>query len=179
MDDSTSVPNQDQIDFVELTADIVSAYVANNSVPVPDLPTLLSGVHAALTGLGQTSAPAEPEFKKATPAQIKKSITPDALISFIDGKPYKTLKRHLSKHGMTIEEYRERYGLPRDYPSTAASYSEQRAALAKSLGLGRRRGQSAPKLSIVSETAAEAPKGAEHQKPAKASARPARKPKKG
>ena len=66
------------------------------------------------------------------PAQIRKSITPDALISFIDGKPYKTLKRHLTGNGMTIEQYRERFGLPRDYPSTAASYSAQRSALAKS-----------------------------------------------
>src|ERR1700710_1878862 len=139
MDDSTSLPNQDQIDFVELTADIVSAYVANNSVPVPDLPTLLSGVHAALTGLGQTSAPAEPEFKKATPAQIKKSVTPDALISFIDGKPYKTLKRHLSGNGLTIEQYRERYGLPRDYPTTAPNYSARRSKLAQALGLGQLR----------------------------------------
>jgi predicted transcriptional regulator len=153
MDDSTSLPNQDQIDFVELTADIVSAYVANNSVPVPDLPTLLSGVHAALTGLGQTSAPAEPEFKKATPAQIKKSVTPDALISFIDGKPYKTLKRHLTGNGMTIEQYRQRYGLPPDYPTTASAYSAMRAEFARNAGLGHKRRGPAAKRADVSETA--------------------------
>jgi predicted transcriptional regulator len=157
MDDSTSVPNQDQIDFVELTADIVSAYVANNSVPVPDLPTLLSGVHAALTGLGQTSAPAEPEFKKATPAQIKKSITPDALISFIDGKPYKTLKRHLTGNGMTIEQYRQRYGLPPDYPTTASNYSAMRAEFARNAGLGHKRRGSAAKRAESAETVAAAP----------------------
>ena len=139
MEDNTSVPHQDQVDFVELTADIVSAYVANNSVPVPDLPTLLSGVHAALTGLGQSSMPAEPDFKKATPAQIKKSITPDALVSFIDGKPYKTLKRHLAGHGLDPHSYRQRYGLPADYPMVASDYAAQRSTLAKSIGLGTKR----------------------------------------
>jgi predicted transcriptional regulator len=160
MDDSTSVPNHDQIDFVELTADIVSAYVANNSVPVPDLPTLLSGVHAALTGLGQTSAPVEPEFKKASPAQIKKSVTPDALISFIDGKPYKTLKRHLTGNGMTIEQYRQRYGLPPDYPTTASNYSAMRAEFARNAGLGHKRKGPAQKRAEASETVAAAPETA-------------------
>ncbi len=160
MEDSTSVPNQDQVDFVELTADIVSAYVANNSVPVPDLPTLLSGVHAALTGLGQTAAPTEPEFKKATPAQIKKSITPDALISFIDGKPYKTLKRHLTGNGMTIEQYRQRYGLPPDYPTTASNYSAMRAEFARNAGLGHKRKSPAAKRADSAETVAAAPDSA-------------------
>lgn len=102
----------------------------------------LKAIHgAALTAIeGAPDAAPEPviEFDKPTPAQIRKSITPDALTSFIDGKPYKTLKRHLTKHGLTIETYRERYGLPQDYPSTAASYSAQRSALAKQLGLGQR-----------------------------------------
>ncbi|MBP1181949.1 MucR family transcriptional regulator [Methylobacterium sp. PvR107] len=177
MDDSTSLPNQDQIDLVELTADIVSAYVANNSVPVPDLPTLLSGVHAALTGLGQTSAPAEPELKKATPAQIKKSVTPDALISFIDGKPYKTLKRHLTGNGMTIEQYRQRYGLPPDYPTTASAYSAMRAEFARNAGLGHKRRGPAAKRADLSETAPAASeaagrgtKTAKGRKPKKANA---------
>jgi predicted transcriptional regulator len=154
MEDNISVPHQDQIDFVELTADIVSAYVANNSVPVPDLPTLLSGVHAALTGLGQSTAPVEPDFKKATPAQIKKSITPDALISFIDGKPYKTLKRHLTGNGMTIEQYRQRYGLPPDYPTTASNYSAMRAEFARNAGLGHKRRSPAAKRAEASESVA-------------------------
>ncbi|MBE7243777.1 MAG: MucR family transcriptional regulator [Actinomycetospora chiangmaiensis] len=156
MEDNTSIPNQDAVDFVELTADIVSAYVANNSVPMPDLPSLLSGVHAALTGLGQSSGPAEPDFKKATPAQIKKSITPDALISFIDGKPYKTLKRHLTGNGMSIEQYRQRYGLPPDYPTTASSYSAMRAEFARNAGLGHKRRSPAAKNAAASETVAEA-----------------------
>ncbi len=165
MEDTTSSPNHDQVDFVELTADIVSAYVANNSVPMPDLPTLLSGVHAALTGLGQGSAPAEPDFKRPTPAQIKKSITPDALISFIDGKPYKTLKRHLTGNGMTIEQYRQRYGLPPDYPTTASSYSAMRAEFARNAGLGHKRRGPAAKRADASETVAAPPEAA--AKPAK------------
>ena len=154
MEDSNPAPHQDPIDFVELTADFVSAYVANNSVPVPDLPSLLSGVHAALAGLGHATVTSEPEFKKATPAQIKKSITPDALISFIDGKPYKTLKRHLTGNGMTIEQYRQRYGLPPDYPTTASNYSAMRAEFARNAGLGHKRRGPAAKRSEPAETVA-------------------------
>lgn len=139
MEDDTALPQDDQTDVIALTADIVSAYVSNNSVPMPELATLLSRVHEALTGLGQAGAPVEPDTRKITPGQIRKSITPDALISFIDGKPYKTLKRHLSGHGLTIEAYRERFGLPRDYPATAANYSAMRAEFARTAGLGHKR----------------------------------------
>lgn len=124
----------------ELAADIVVAYVSNNVISAKDLPALIGEVHAALAGLGGTVAPAaaaEPKVEKPTAAAIKKSITPDALISFIDGKPYKTLKRHLGMHGLDAYSYRARYGLPSDYPMTAPSYSERRSALAKGLGLGR------------------------------------------
>ncbi len=160
MEDSNPAPHQDPIDFVELTADIVSAYVANNSVPVPHLPSLLSGVHAALAGLGHTTGSSEPEFKKATPAQIKKSITPDALISFIDGKPYKTLKRHLTGNGMTIEQYRQRYGLPPDYPTTASNYSAMRAEFARNAGLGhKRRSPAATRSEPADSVAADAGAG--------------------
>ena len=131
--------HDNQPDLVSITADIVSAYVSNNRVPSTDMAALLSSVHAAVAGLGSSPGVAEPSPAKPTPAQIRKSITPDALISFVDGKPYKTLKRHLTGNGMTIEEYRQRFGLPRDYPSVAASYSEQRSANAKNLGLGQRR----------------------------------------
>jgi predicted transcriptional regulator len=131
---------------IGLTAELVAAYVSNNNVPVSELSALLANVHAALAGLGNeaNAEPAAPE--KATPAQIKKSVTPDALISFLDGKRYKTLKRHLTTNGLTMEEYRARYGLPSDYPSTAASYSAQRSELARSLGLGQQRRKTAPKL---------------------------------
>ena len=145
MDDNTQFPQDDQAEIVALTADIVSAYVSNNSVPMPDLPSLVSQVHAALAGLGRAGAAAEPDAKKLTPGQIRKSITPDALISFIDGKPYKTLKRHLTGQGLTIEAYRERYGLPHDYPTTAANYSAMRAEFARTAGLGHKRRKSAAK----------------------------------
>ena len=145
-------------EFIELAADIIAAYVSNNSVPVAELPALLGNVHAALNGLASDSSQAatEEQVEKATPAQIRKSITPDALISFIDGKPYKTLKRHLNKYGMDFQAYRARYGLPSDYPSTAANYSAQRSELAKSLGLGQQRRKATPEAATAS---AEKPKG--------------------
>lgn len=146
------------VDYIELTTTLVAAYVSNNHIQPSEIATLIVGTHAALAGLGQGSAPEAPTVEKLTPAQIRKSITPEALISFIDGKPYKTLKRHLNRNGMTIEQYRERYGLPRDYPSTAASYSAQRSALAKSLGLGQQRKKAAAKTANAGETVSEAPK---------------------
>ena len=126
-------------EFVELAADIIAAYVSNNSVPVAELPALIGYVRAALNGLANGASQAtEEEVEKATPAQIRKSITPDALISFIDGKPYKTLKRHLAGHGLDPHSYRQRYGLSADYPMVAANYAAQRSELAKAIGLGRR-----------------------------------------
>ena len=144
--------------FIELAADLVAAYVSNNNVPVSELPNVIASVHASLSGLsnGAAAEPAGPE--KATAAQIRKSITPDALISFLDGKAYKTLKRHLTKNGLTMEEYRARYGLPSDYPSTAASYSAQRSELARSLGLGQQRRKTSPKAADPAEIVSEAPK---------------------
>lgn len=141
--DEGSEQSESQPDLVALTADIVSAYVSNNRVPPTEMAGLLSSVHAAVAGLGGPPSVGQPSPAKPTPSQIRKSVTPDALISFIDGKPYKTLKRHLTGNGMTIDEYRERFGLPRDYPSVAASYSESRSALAKSLGLGQQRRKAA------------------------------------
>ncbi|MCJ2049394.1 MucR family transcriptional regulator [Methylobacterium sp. J-070] len=155
------------VDYVELTASIVAAYVSNNSVRPADMAELIASLHAALTGLGNAGAPAAPVAEKLTPAQIRKSITPDALISFLDGKPYKTLKRHLTGNGLTVEQYRERFGLPRDYPTTAASYSAQRSALAKNLGLGQQRRKAAPKAAAASETVSEKPKRAGRPRKAK------------
>ena len=146
--------------FMEMAADIVSAYVSNNSLPSAELPALITQVHAALLGLSAPQAPKEEEVERATPAQVKKSITPDALISFIDGKPYKTLKRHLTTHGLDIEGYRRRYGLPADYPTVSSNYSAARSALAKDLGLGQQRRKSAAKTAepadvVVAEAPAE------------------------
>ncbi|GJE31244.1 MucR family transcriptional regulator [Methylobacterium oxalidis] len=123
--------------FIELSAQVVSAYVARNHVAAADIPALIHAVHASLSGLAQPAAPPADTVEKPTPAQVRKSITPDALISFIDGKPYKTLKRHLSTHGLDPYSYRQRYGLPNDYPMVAAAYAAQRSELAKSIGLGR------------------------------------------
>lgn len=123
-------------DQIELTVDIVSAYVSNNHIQAVDLPALIGTVHAALSDLSKPAEAVEAPVEKLTPAQIRKSITPDALVSFIDGKPYKTLKRHLTSHGLTPREYRATYGLPDDYPMVAAGYAAQRSALAKAIGLG-------------------------------------------
>ena len=167
MDDNA--PEQQQT-FIEQASDIVSAYVSNNSVPISELPGLLAGVHAALAKLSAPAATVTEAADKPTPAQIRKSVTPDALISFIDGKPYKTLKRHLSRNGLTIEQYRERFGLPRDYPSTAASYSAQRSELARSLGLGQQRRKSAAPAEEPVEPVAEKPKRASRPRKAKETA---------
>lgn len=145
-------------DEFEMTADLVAAYVSNNNVPVAELPALIANVHAALAGIGN-SAPAEPAGpEKATPAQIRKSITPDGMVSFEDGKTYKTMKRHLTLRGLTPDAYRAKYGLAADYPMVSAAYSAQRSELARSLGLGQQRRKTAPKAAAVAETASEAPK---------------------
>jgi len=137
MDETAGTP-----DFTALTAEVVSAYVANNSLRPADIPDLIASVHRALQGL---SAPpqAEPE-KREPPVPIRKSITPDFLISLEDGRRYKSLKRHLKGRGLTPEQYRDKWGLPRDYPMIAPNYAKQRSELAKALGLGQlRRGRAA------------------------------------
>jgi predicted transcriptional regulator len=132
--------------------------VSNNSVPAAELTNLISSIYSALSGLDQGGASKASAVEKLTPAQIRKSVTPGALISFEDGKPYKALKRHIVRLGLTPEAYREKWGLPRDYPMVAASYSEKRSALAKSLGLGQRRRKAAPKAAVASEAISEKPK---------------------
>lgn len=127
----------------ELAGEIVSAYVSNNHVAPADLPSLIAIVHIAIKGLATGEAGTDEAgtgaagSEKPTPAQIRKSIRPEGLISFIDGKPYKTLKRHLTAHGLDPVSYRERFDLPRDYPMTSQNYSEKRSSLARSIGLGR------------------------------------------
>jgi predicted transcriptional regulator len=156
------------IDYTGLTADLVAAYVSNNSVRPADLPTLITSTHAALTGLGMSGAARTSAAQRLAPAQIRKSITHDALISFEDGKPYKTLRRHLTIRGLTPEAYREKWGLPRDYPMTAASYSEQRSAMAKTFGLGQQRRKAAPKAAAAGETVSGKPKRAGRPRKAEA-----------
>lgn len=176
MDDITSTSALDQSNLIELTADIVSAYVSKNSVPTSEMPALLSAIHGALNGLSNPAAPAESKVDRATPSQIRKSITHDALISFEDGRPYKTLKRHLKGVGLTPDEYRAKWGLPVDYPMTAPSYSEMRSALAKNTGLGNLRRNAAAKAAVADETVAEAPKARGRKKADEPVAAPAEKP---
>lgn len=132
---------EQQVNFSELAGEIVAAYVSNNSIPVTELPNLIRSVHDAVRGLASGVTPpvaaVQSQVEKPTPAQIRKSVQHDGIISFIDGKTYKTLKRHLTSHDLDPRSYRERYGLPSDYPMTAPSYAEQRSALAKAIGLGR------------------------------------------
>ncbi|PSC06804.1 transcriptional regulator [Alsobacter soli] len=129
---------------LDLVADIVSAYVANNTISATDLPALIASVHGALNQVanGKVEEPA-PELKPAVP--IKKSITPDAIICLEDGKAFKSLKRHLAtKYGMTPDDYRARWGLPKDYPMVAPNYAAARSALAKTMGLGQGRRKPEP-----------------------------------
>ncbi|MGY2049560.1 MucR family transcriptional regulator [Methylobacterium sp. JK268] len=131
--------SDDQIEApptIELVSDIVSAYVANNSVPVGELASLIRSVHDAVA---QLSAPPAPAAEKLVPpVPIKKTVTPDYLISLEDGRRYRTLKRHLAGRGLTPEQYRAKWGLPPDYPMVAANYAAQRSELAKSIGLGQK-----------------------------------------
>ncbi len=122
-------------------SDLISAYVANNPLPAAELPALIASVHATLQRLS-ASAGGEPSSKanhshRASASEIRRSIGRDGLVSFIDGKVYKTLKRHLTSHGLDPVTYRARFGLPEDYPMVAPSYAERRSALAKEIGLGR------------------------------------------
>ncbi|WP_336487037.1 MucR family transcriptional regulator [Methylobacterium nigriterrae] len=130
------MPRADLRPLIGVTAAIVEAYAANNRLPAGTLPQLIEAVHEALCSLRAAWPAVEVRPEQPTPGQIRRSITPEALISFIDGKSYKTLKRHLTAHGLTPVSYRERYGLPRDYPMVAPAYGDQRSRIAKAIGLG-------------------------------------------
>lgn len=123
--------------LITLTADIVAAHVTNNSVAVADLPALIRNVHEALSGLGQERPVSETKLEPAV--SIRTSVKPDYIVCLEDGKKLKMLKRHLMAHyQMTPDQYRTKWGLPRDYPMVAPSYAEQRRSLAKKIGLGRK-----------------------------------------
>ena len=128
-------------DYVALAAEVVSAFVGHNSLPVSELPGLITSVHAALvkiSGGGVTAVAAEPEV--LTPAvPVRKSVTPDYLVCLDDGRKFKSLKRHLASLGMTPDQYRAKWNLPPDYPMVAANYAATRSALAKKIGLGQNR----------------------------------------
>lgn len=129
------------LERIGLTADIVSAYVANNHVQATEVADLIANVHQTLVKLDRAPLAAPAVAPPLQPAvSVRKSITPDYLICLEDGKQFKSLKRHLStKYDLTPEAYREKWGLPADYPMVAPAYAEARSALAKSMGLGRRK----------------------------------------
>ena len=123
----------------ELTADIVSAYVGNNAVPAALLPELIANIHGALSG-ASSGATTEPEEHRPPAVPIRRSVSEDAISCLYCGKAFKTIKRHIrSNHDMTPEQYRAKWGLKPDYPMTAPGYAKSRSALAKKMGLGRKR----------------------------------------
>ena len=131
-------------EVIEMTADIVSAYVGNNTVPAADLPALIQSIHRALAGISAGTEIAETAPKEPA-VPIRRSITPDFLVCLEDGRKFKSLKRHLrTKYNMSPEEYRAKWGLPKDYPMVAPNYAKARSDLAKQMGLGQG-GRQAPR----------------------------------
>ena len=125
--------------YIDLTANIVSAYLSNNPTPASEIPNLISQVHSALLRVssGRAEAPLEPSKPAVS---VKKSIAPDYLVCLEDGKRFKSLKRHLrTQYNMTPEQYREKWGLPPEYPMVAPNYAVARSQLAKKMGLGQQR----------------------------------------
>lgn len=126
--------------LVELTTEIVSAYVANNPVPVTELPSLIDSVHRTIIGLGGQQQDAETEQPQKPAVNPKKSVFDDYIVCLDDGKKFKSMRRHLMTLGMTPEEYRAKWNLPHDYPMVAPAYAKARSEMAKSMGLGRKAG---------------------------------------
>ncbi len=129
----------DNTDYIALTAEIVSAYVSNNTVASGDIPALINQIHGALLRVSGGDVPLSSELlKPAVP--VKKSINPDFIVCLEDGKKFKSLKRHLrTQYGMSPEQYREKWSLPADYPMVAPNYAAARSQLAKQMGLGQQR----------------------------------------
>lgn len=142
----------DQPDFTAMTVQLLSAYFSNNQVPAGDIAGIIEATRGALERKAETQAPEAAEHVPAV--SVRKSLgSRDHIISMIDGKPYKALKRHLATNGLTPAEYRERYNLPKDYPMVAPAYSEHRRAVAQKLGLGRKVGAQAQEEAPVTEQA--------------------------
>ena len=138
----TNQPTEDQTDaLTQLTVSIVTSYLAQNKLNPDALSSLIASVHRSLETIANPQPAQSEVVEKPTTAQVRRSVTDEHLISFEDGRPYKTLKRHLSIHGLTPDEYRQKWSLPSDYPMVAPSYSARRSALAKEIGLGRKTGR--------------------------------------
>ena len=129
--------------LAEMTSEVVAAYVVQNHIQPRELPSLIASVHAAFGGLGQPEVQAVEPEKLVPPVSIKKSLTDDYLVSMEDGKRYQSLKRHLSTRGLTPADYRAKWGLPQDYPMVAPAFAAKRSEIAKTIGLGRKRQESA------------------------------------
>jgi predicted transcriptional regulator len=126
-------------DYIALTAEIVSAYVSNNTVPAADIPALIAQVHGALSRVSNGAADAASDAPKPA-ISLKRSVTPEYIVCLEDGKKFKSLKRHLrTQYNMTPEQYREKWSLPADYPMVAPNYAAARSELAKQMGLGQQR----------------------------------------
>jgi predicted transcriptional regulator len=167
----------EETNLVEMTIEVVASYVSHNNLRPDDVPSFIAQTHAAIAALTQSAEPATAEVEEAASSPehqpavtVRKSLASrDHILSLIDGKPYKTLKRHIARHGMTPAEYRQRYGLKADYPMTAPAYSEHRREVAKTLGLGRKPKAAAPEPepapAPAPEPAAPAPKARRGRKP--------------
>lgn len=126
------------VDFVSLAAGIVSAYVRSNSVPTSELPSLIHSVHSSLQNVTLPAAAPQTPVKVEPAVPVRKSITPDYIVCLLDGKRFKSLKRHLrTTYDLSPDQYREKFDLPFDYPMVAPNYAAERSALAKKIGLGR------------------------------------------
>ena len=156
---------QQTSNYLEFAAEIVSAFVSNNSLPATELPALIGSVHAALSTLDR--GPAEEPQEELRPAvSIKKSVQPDYIVCLEDGKRFKSLKRHLrTTYNMTPDQYRAKWRLPHDYPMVAPNYAAARSNLAKQIGLGARRKQATP-VQPEPEPAAPPAKGRRRKKAA-------------
>ena len=169
--------SQPDLTVVEMAAEIVSAYVRNNSVPVSELPTLLQSVHDSLGSILNGSKPEAVKEPPQPKVPVKKSVTNDYIVCLEDGKRFKSLKRHLhSEHGLSPQDYRDKWGLPKDYPMVAPAYADARSNLAKTMGLGRKAGPAMemPEPEPEPEAVEAAPEPAEE-----APAEPAKKPRRG
>src|ERR1700690_1808430 len=125
---------------IELAAEVVASFISNTPLPRTELPALIQPGYSAIEGLGEDLENAPPQVESKAPAgPVRKSVTPDYLICLEDGKRFKSMRRHLRLLGLTPEQYREKWRLPSDYPMVAANYAAQRSALAKKIGLGRKR----------------------------------------
>lgn len=149
-----TISDSDPSRSIELAAGVVAAFVANNSLPIGELPALIHSVRAALENLasGPMNSIAPLVEKKEPAVSIRKSIRPDFLVCLDDGKEFKSLRRHLATLGMTPDEYRAKWGLPTDYPMVAPNYAAQRSELAKKVGLGQSRKNAAPPQKAVATT---------------------------